>query len=111
MTSKNGFGKCSLFVLSKNKDSLFSLMHVETGLFDWQIVFKYDVKAKYRLISGKFSGMKFFPPSIRLTNQKPRVFVSFRQTNQIALFLFVCCFCFVPVFSFQGHMKIALKRL
>ena len=62
MTSKNGFGKCSLFVLSKNMDSLFSLMHVETALFDWQIVFKYDVKAKYRLISGTFSGMKFFPP-------------------------------------------------
>ena len=109
--SFDGFGKCSLFVLSKNIDSLFSLMHVETALFDWPIVFKYDVKAKYRLISGKFSGMKFFPPSIRLTNQKPRVFVSFRQTNQIALFPFVCCFCFVRVFSFQGHMKIALKRL
>ena len=27
-------------------------------LFDWPIVLQYDVKAKYRLISRKFSGMK-----------------------------------------------------
>ena len=33
--------------------------------------------------------MKFFHPSIRLTNQKPRAFVSVPQTNQIALFPFV----------------------
>ena len=37
---------------------------------------QYDVTAKYRLISRKFSGMKFFHPSVRLTNQKPRAFVS-----------------------------------
>ena len=50
------------------------------------------------------SGMKFF-----LTIQKPRAFVSVRQTNQIALFPFVCCFCFVRASSFQGHTKIALS--
>ena len=76
--------------------------------FDWSIVSQYDVKAKYRLISRKFLGMKFFHPSVRLTNQKPRAFVSVRQTNQIALFSFVCCFCLVRAFSFQGHTKIAL---
>ena len=55
----------------------------------------YDVKAKYRLISKKFSGnlvprprsfwgqgwfsgIKFFHPSVRLTNQKPRAFISVR---------------------------------
>ena len=43
-----------------------------------KIVLQYDVKAKYRLISRKFSGMKFFHPSVRLTNQKPRAFVSVR---------------------------------
>ena len=52
--------------------------------------------------------MKFFPQSVRLTNQKPHAFVSVQQTNQIALFLFVCCFCRVRTFSFQGHTKIAL---
>ena len=29
----------------------------EKALFDWPIVLQYDVKAKYRLISRKFSGM------------------------------------------------------
>ena len=73
MTLKNGFGKCSLFVLSAKENP-----DIEKALFDWPIVFQYDVKAKYRLISRKFSGMKFFQPSVRLTNQKPRAFVSVR---------------------------------
>ena len=55
------------------------------------------------------SGMKFVYPSVRLANQKPGAFVSVRYTNQIALFPFVCCFCFVRAFSFQGHTKIALS--
>ena len=82
--------------------------NMEKALFDWSIVSQYDVKAKYRLIPRKFLGMKFFHPSVRLTNQKPRAFVSVRKTNQIALFSFVCCFCLVGAFSFQGHTKIAL---
>ena len=54
------------------------------------------------------SGMKFVYPSVRLANQKPGAFVSISYTNQIALFPFVCCFCFVRAFSFQGQTKIAL---
>ena len=50
--------------------------NMENGLFDWPIVWQYDVKAKYQLISRKFSGMKCFHPSVRLTNQKPRAFVA-----------------------------------
>ena len=50
--------------------------NMEKALFDWPIVLQYDVKAKYRLISVKFSGMKFFLLSVRLANQKPRAFVS-----------------------------------
>ena len=57
------------------------------------------------------SGMKFVYPSVRLANQKPGAFVSVSYTNQIALFPFVCCFCFVRAFSFQGHTKIALSPL
>ena len=66
MTLKNGFGKCSLFVLSANgwKDqnmaSSFSRQrnsNMEKVLFAWPIVLQYDVKAKYRLISRKISGM------------------------------------------------------
>jgi len=48
------------------------------ALCDWPIALQYDVKAKYRMISRKFSGMKFFDPSVRLTNQKPRTFVPVR---------------------------------
>ena len=39
--------------------------NMEKVLFDGPIVLQYDVKAKYRLISRKFSGMKFFQPSVR----------------------------------------------
>ena len=85
MTLKNGFGKCSLFALSaygwkdQNMDSSF-LENPNMGkeLFDWPIVLQYDVKAKYRMISRKFSGVKVFHRSVRLTNRKPRTFVSVR---------------------------------
>ena len=52
--------------------------NMEKALFDEPIVLQYDVKAKYRLCSRKFSSLKFFQPSVRLTNQKPRAFVSVR---------------------------------
>ena len=41
--------------------------NMEKALFNWPIVLQYD---------AKFSGMKFFHLSVRLTNQKPRTFVS-----------------------------------
>ena len=106
------------FIKDQNIDSSFSLICVEKALFHWPIVFHYDVKAKYRLISGKFSGvMKFFHPSIRLTNQKPRTFVSFRRTNQIALFrlfvvsvLFACFYFKVRRKSFSKDCKCIYSR-
>ena len=52
--------------------------NMEKALFDWPIVLQYDVKANYRLISRKFSGLTFFHQCVRLTNQKPRAFVSVR---------------------------------
>ena len=51
---------------------------IEKALFDWPVVLQYDVKAKYRLISRKFSGMRLFQPNVRLTNQTQRAFVSVR---------------------------------
>ena len=48
------------------------------SLFDWPNALQYDVRAKYRLISRKISGMKLFDPSVRFTNQKLRTFVSVR---------------------------------
>ena len=47
-------------------------LNMEMALFDRPIVLQYDVIEKYRLISRKFSGMKFFHPCVRVTNQKPR---------------------------------------
>ena len=38
--------------------------NMQKQLFDWPIVLQYDVKEKYQLISRKFSGMKFFHPSV-----------------------------------------------
>ena len=52
----------------------------EKALFDWPIMLQYDVKAKYWLISRKFSGMKLFHPSVHLTNQKPQAFVFVRKS-------------------------------
>ena len=81
------FGKCSLFVCQPMDETIKTWPirfpakenpNMEKALFDWPIVLQYHVKAKYRLISRKFSGMKFFHPSVRLTNQKPRAFVSVR---------------------------------
>ena len=56
--------------------------NLERTLFDLPIVLQYDAKAKYRLISRKFSGMKFFHPSVHLTNQKPRTRICVRSINQ-----------------------------
>ena len=86
MTMKKGFGKCSLFVLSANrwKDQNMDSPakenpYMEKALFDWPIVLQYDVKAEYWLISRRFSAWNFFTGAlIRLTNKKPRAFVSVR---------------------------------
>ena len=75
--------------------------NMEKALFDWPIVLQYDVKAKYRLISRKFSGMKFFHASVRLTNKPKATRVCIRSINQSNRSIpFVCCFCFVCAFSF-----------
>ena len=87
MTLKNGFGnnRYLFYQLMEEKIKTWPLRFpakedpsMEKALFDWPIVLQYDVKAKHRLISRKFSGIKFFPPGVRLTNQKPRAFVSLR---------------------------------
>ena len=51
--------------------------NMEKALFDWPIVLQYGVKAKYRLISRKFSGV-----CIPLINQ------SYRSISVPLLFLF-----------------------
>ena len=108
MTLKNGFGKCSLFILSANGWNVKTWPlgfpakenpNMDKALFDWPIVLQYDVKAKYQLISRKFSGMKFFHPIVRLTNETTRVCVclinqSYRSISVRLLFLF-CLHIFI----------------
>ena len=43
--------------------------NMEKALFNWPIMLQYDIKAKYRLISRKFLGMKFFHPTVHFNNQ------------------------------------------
>jgi len=57
-------------------------LNMEKALFDWPIVLQYDVKARYRLISRMFSGIKFFHPSVHLTNQPKATRVCIRSINQ-----------------------------
>ena len=72
--------------------------NMELALFDWPIVLQYDVKAKHRLISRKFSGMKFFHPRIRLTNRKSRALYPFDQpmkslySRSFVVFVYSCVF-------------------
>ena len=118
MSLKNVFGKCSLFALSangredQNMDSSFSRQEnssMEKALFDWPIVLQYDVKAKYRLISRKFSGMKFFHPSVRLTNQKPRAFNLYPFDKTIKSLYFRSFV--VSVLFARFHFKVIRKLL
>ena len=115
MTSKNGFGKSSLFVLSpsgwkiKHRLLVFPPKKISVWRRHCSIGHSCCGMTSKRSINWfleSSSGMKFFQPSVCLTNQNPRAFVSVRQTNQIALFSLVCCFCFVRAFSLQSHTKI-----
>ena len=81
--------------------------NMEKALFDWPIVLQYDVKAKYPLISGKFSGMKYFHPNVRLTNQKPRALYPFDKPIKLLYFRsFVVSVLFARFH--QDHTKITL---
>ena len=74
------------------------------ALFDWPVVLQYDVKAKYRLISRKFSGMKFFSPE-RSLNQPKATHVCIRSINQSNRSISVCLlfrFC-SRVFISRSH--------
>ena len=61
--------------------------NMEKALFDWPIVLQYDVKAKYRLISRKFSGMKFFSKATRVCIR------SINQSNRSISFRLLFLFC------------------
>ena len=83
--------------------------NMEKALFDWPIVLQYDVKAKYRLISRKFSGMRFFHPSVRLTNQK-RNHARLYPFDKPIKSLYFCSFVVSVLFA-RFHFKVIRKSL
>ena len=109
----------SLFVLSangwkdQNMDSSFS--HQRKPLYGEGIVRLANRVAVWRQseVSVDFSklissGMRFFYPRVRLTQPKATR-VCNRSINQSNRSIpFICFFCFLRAFSFQGHTKIAL---
>ena len=118
MTLKKGFGTPVRYLFYQPMDEKIKTWtlrfptkenpNMEKALFDWPIVLQYDVKAKYRLISRKFSGVKFLSPQNSLSQPKATR-VCNRSINQSNRSIpFICFFCFLRAFSFQGHTKIAL---
>ena len=106
MTLKNGFGKCSLSVLSANgwKDQNRALKPLN-GKGIVRLANRVAVWRRSEVLvdSGKFTGMKLFHPSVCLTNQKSRAFL-YPFDKPIKSLYFVCSFCYVRAFeSFQGH--------
>ena len=89
MTLKNGFGnnRYLFYQLMDEKIKTWPLRfpakvdpNMEKALFDWPIALQYDVKAKYQLISRKFSGMKF--EHERSFNQPKATCVFIRSIDQ-----------------------------
>ena len=86
---------------------------MDKALFDWPIVLQYDVKVKYRLISRKFSGMKFFLPECSL-NQPKATRVCIRSINQsncsisVPLLFLFCSRVFISSsYENRGHDKLS----
>ena len=66
--------------------------NMEKALFNWPIVQQYAVKAKNRLISRKFSGMKFFHLSVRRVNEPKATCACVCSINQSNHFISVHLF-------------------
>ena len=63
--------------------------YMEMALFNCPIELPYDVKSKYWLISGKFSGMKIFSPK-RSLNQPKATCVCIHSINQSNQSISIC---------------------
>ena len=80
---------------------------MEKALCDWPILLQYDAKAKYLLISRKFSSMKFFSQE-RSLNQPKATRVCIRLTNHsnrsisVRLFFLFCSCVFISSGSHEN---------
>ena len=89
--------------------------NIEKALFDWPIVLQYGVKAKYRLISGKFSRMKVFDqPSVCWQSKATRVCIrSIKQSNRSlsVRLLFLSCSRFFILRSYENRSNVVNQVL
>ena len=86
--------------------------YTEKALFDWPIVLQCDVKAKYRMISRKFSGMKFCHPSVPLANKRHAHFCirSIKQSNRSISVLLLFLFC-SRVFNSRSYENRSIPQM
>ena len=86
--------------------------YTEEALFDRPIVLQCDVKAKYRLISRKFSGMKFCHPSVPLANKRHAHFCvrSIKQSNRSISVLLLFLFC-SRVFNSRSYENRSIPQM
>ena len=113
MTLKNDFGKCSLnysFCVSqwmkRSKHGFFGFPPKKTLIWRrhcsiGQSCCSKTSKPSINWFRESSSCMKFFQLSVRVTNQKPRAFVSVRQNQSNR------SVSFSLLFLFSGHTKIA----
>ena len=99
--------KRGLFVFPPKKTHIWR-RHCSIGQSCYSITSKRSIDS----FLESSSGWIFFQPSFRLISRKlsRARFVSVRQTSQIALFPFVCSFCIVRAFSFQGQTKTLYRK-
>ena len=83
--------------------------NMEKALFDWPIVLRYDVKAKYRLISRKFFGHKVFSAE-RSLNRPKTTRVSIRSAEKPIKSLDFRSFVVSVLFA-RFHFKVIRKSL
>ena len=101
---KRAWRKHELFVFPPKKTLIWKK---DCSIGQSVIVLQYAVKAKYRLSFGKFSGMKFFHPSVRLTNQNSREVCIHDEPIKCLFFR-----SFVVSVSFESfHFKVIRKSL
>ena len=88
--------------------------NVEKTLFDWPIVLQYDVKAKYRLFSRKFSGNDFSPEHSLHQPKATRVCTrSINQSNRSisARLLFLFCSRVFISRSYENRSMLSIVKL
>ena len=111
MTLKNVFGLRVRYLSYQGKIKTWTLRfppienpNMEKAWLDWPIVMQYDVEAKYRLISRKFSGMKYFHP--RNNENHARLYPFDKPIKSLYFRSFV-----VSVLCAGFHFKVIRKSL